>query len=93
LSNSLNPELSISPAQRRKALAGRILELSGDAKLGKGKKRVLEQERNSAAKCVREGLIERQKVREKQELEEVSLNFVYGPDCLTSIDSDCDDKG
>ena len=51
------------------------MELSGAAKLGKGQKHVVEKERNKAAKRVRDGLIEKQKARAKQELEEVSLGF------------------
>lgn len=71
LSGSLNPELDLTPAHRRKALAGRILELSGGAKLGKGEKSVREKERNKALKRVREGIVEKQKERGRQELEEV----------------------
>jgi hypothetical protein len=70
----LNPELDLTPAHRRKALAGRVLELSGAAKLGKGEKSVRDKERNKASKRVREGIIEKQKERDKQDLEEVSLN-------------------
>jgi len=69
----LNPELNLTPAKRRKALAGRILELTGEAKLGKGEKSVREAEKLKAAKRVREGLSQKQKERHEQELEEVSL--------------------
>jgi hypothetical protein len=72
LSGSQDSMLNLSAAQRRKALAGRVLELSGSARLGTGQKHVLEKERNKAAKHVRDGLIEKQKARENQELEEVS---------------------
>jgi hypothetical protein len=71
LSGSLNSELELTPAQRKKALAGRVLEVSGRAKLGKGEKAVHEGERNRAAKRVREGLLDKKKEREKKELEEV----------------------
>ncbi|KAF9247219.1 hypothetical protein BU15DRAFT_70053 [Melanogaster broomeanus] len=57
LSGSLNPELNLDHAQREKALSGRILELAGSAKLGKGENTVREEERNKAAKGVREGLL------------------------------------
>lgn len=57
---------------RKKALAGRVLELTGEAKLGKGEKLVRNAEKNKAAKRVREGLSHKQKVRGKKELEEVS---------------------
>jgi hypothetical protein len=71
LSGSLNPELNLTSAQRKKAFAGRVLELAGAAKLGKGEKVVIEAERRKAAKSVREGLASKQKEREKQRLEEV----------------------
>jgi hypothetical protein len=77
LSGSLNPDLDMTPAQRRKALAGRVLELSGVAKLGKGERSVREKERNKASKRVREGLVEKQKERAKQELEEVGSETLY----------------
>jgi hypothetical protein len=73
LTGSPNSMLNLSAARRRKALAGRVLELSGGAMLGKGQKYVVEQERNKAAKRVRDGLVEKQKARVKQELEEVSI--------------------
>jgi hypothetical protein len=53
------------------------LELSGAAKLGKGQKYVVEKERKKAAKRVRDGLIEKQKARVKQELEEVSFKLGF----------------
>ncbi|KAG5650211.1 hypothetical protein H0H81_000300 [Sphagnurus paluster] len=71
LSGSLNPDLEMAPAKRRKALAGRVLEISGTVKLGKGEKSVREKERNKASKSVREGLIGKEKQRARQELEEV----------------------
>lgn len=68
--------LNLSAAQRRKALAARVLELSGGARLGKGERYIVEKERKKAAKHVREGLLEKQKAREKQELEEVSIQVI-----------------
>ncbi|KAG6918934.1 hypothetical protein DXG01_010589 [Tephrocybe rancida] len=79
LSGSLNPDLDMTPAHRRKALAGRVLELSGTAKLGKGEKSVREKERNQASKRVREGLKEKQKERSRQELEEAKDLGNYHP--------------
>ncbi|PBL02494.1 hypothetical protein ARMGADRAFT_1159023 [Armillaria gallica] len=70
LSGSLNPELDMKPAQRKKALAGRILELNGDAKLGRGEKSVRQAERNKASKRIRAGLLEKEKQRQKAQLEE-----------------------
>ncbi|KAJ6614329.1 hypothetical protein B0H10DRAFT_2045736 [Mycena sp. CBHHK59/15] len=79
LSGSLNPELDLTPAHRRKALAGRVLELTGQAKLGKGERSVRESERNKAAKRVREGMVDKQKHRQKQQLEEAKNLGNYHP--------------
>ncbi|KAF8165426.1 hypothetical protein B0H34DRAFT_689143 [Crassisporium funariophilum] len=79
LSGSLDYELDLTPAQRRKALAGRVLELSGEAKLGKGEKSVREAERNKASKRVREGIAGRQKERGVQKLEEAKNLGNYHP--------------
>ncbi|GLB33721.1 hypothetical protein LshimejAT787_0106050 [Lyophyllum shimeji] len=79
LSGSLNQDLDMTPAQRRKALAGRVLELSGAAKLGNGEKSVREKERNKASKRVREGLIDKQKERARKELEEAKELGNYHP--------------
>jgi hypothetical protein len=87
LSGSLNSELELTPAQRKKALAGRVLEVSGDVKLGKGENVVRETERNKAAKRVREGLLSKKKETEKRELEEVCdqlLRPMYGTNGVNS---------
>ena len=79
LSGSLSTELDLSPAMRRKALAGRVLELTGEAKLGKGEKLVRKAEKNKAAKHVREGLSHKQQMQGKKKLEDVSpsLGFLH----------------
>src|SRR5258708_7377354 len=77
LSGSLDFELNLAPAHRRKALAGRITELAGKAKLGKGEKTVRQVERNKASKRVREGLAQKQKERDQQQLEEVLYFSFY----------------
>ncbi|KAJ7068187.1 hypothetical protein C8F01DRAFT_597037 [Mycena amicta] len=79
LSGSLNEELDLTPAQRKKALAGRVMELAGGAKLGKGEKRVREGERNKASKQVREGLLRKQKERQVQQLDEAKNVGNYHP--------------
>lgn len=71
LSGSASTELDLTPAQRKKALVGRVMELAGDSSLGKGEKAVREAERNKAAKNVREGMLMKQKEREKRHLDEV----------------------
>jgi len=71
LSGSLNADLNLTGAQRRKALEGRVLELAGSAKLGKGEHIVRSGEHRRAAKRVREGLADKKQERQKKELEEV----------------------
>ena len=71
LSGSLDQDLKLPPGKKRKVLEGRILELTADAKLGRGERQVRDVERNKAAKHVREGIARKQKERQKQELEEV----------------------
>ncbi|KII94780.1 hypothetical protein PLICRDRAFT_33591 [Plicaturopsis crispa FD-325 SS-3] len=79
LSGSLNPELNLTSAQRKKALAGRVLEVSGKVKLGKGERAVREKERNRAAKHVRDGMVDKQKERQEKELEEAKHLGNYHP--------------
>lgn len=73
LSGSLNPDLDLKPAQRKKALEGRVLEAAGKAKLGKGEAIVRHAERNRAAKHVRDGLLDKQRERHEKKIEEVRL--------------------
>ena len=63
----------MKPAQQRKALSGRVIELAEGAKLGKGEKVIRDSERNKAGKRVREGLVRKQQERQKQKLDEVFL--------------------
>ncbi|KIK65352.1 hypothetical protein GYMLUDRAFT_38800 [Collybiopsis luxurians FD-317 M1] len=79
LSGSLNPELDLTPAQRRKALSGRVLELTGEAKLGRGERSVRGAEHNKASKRVREGLMQKQKERRVVQLEETKNLGNYHP--------------
>lgn len=77
LSGPAGPNLDITPGHRRKALAGRVRELAGEARLGKGEKIGRHAERNKAGKRVREGLSLKQKEKEKQELEGVCRFRTY----------------
>ncbi|PIL36738.1 hypothetical protein GSI_00427 [Ganoderma sinense ZZ0214-1] len=79
LSGSLNPDLNLTPAQRKKALAGRIMEAAGKAKMGKGEASVRQKEHNRAAKHVRDGLTEKKKERQRKELEEAKQLGNYHP--------------
>lgn len=71
LSGSLNPELELDHAQKTRALAGRVLELTGEAKLGKGESIFRREQRSKAAKRIRDGLVRKQREKEQKALEEV----------------------
>jgi len=92
LSGSLNSELELTPAQRRKALSGRVLELSGDAKLGRGERSVRIAEHNKASKRVREGLMQKQKERRSAQLEETKNLGNYHPTLKRLFDADSETK-
>ncbi|KAG2369890.1 hypothetical protein BDR07DRAFT_1266468 [Suillus spraguei] len=79
LSGSLNPALNLTHAQRDKALSGRVLELAGKTKLGKGEIAIRAAERNKASKRVREGLLRKKDERERQQLEEAKNLGNYHP--------------
>ncbi|KAG7097052.1 hypothetical protein E1B28_004443 [Marasmius oreades] len=79
LSGSLSSDLELTHAQRQKALSGRVLELSGSAKLGRGEKTVRNEEHNKASKRVREGLLSKEKQRRKARLEEAKNLGNYHP--------------
>lgn len=75
----MNPALDLTHAQRDKALSGRVLEIAGKAKLGKGEVDIRAAERNKASKRVREGLLRKKDEREKQQLEEVRFSTSCHP--------------
>ena len=81
LSGSLNPELDLDHAQKGRALAGRILELTGKAKLGRGESTVRLEQRNKAAKRIRDGLTRKQKEREQTAMEEVLFALSHSMFC------------
>ena len=85
LSGSLNPELGLTSAQRKKAMEGRILELAGNSKLGQGEKVVRAQERDKASKRVREGLLEKQKQRREKMIQEVTIPVRFTASLLTGL--------
>lgn len=70
-SGSLKNETTTSTAQQRKALTGRVLELRGDVRLGKGEALIRKEERNHANKFVREGLLSKENKRRERALAEV----------------------
>lgn len=85
LSGSLNPELGLTSAQRKKAMEGRILELAGNSKLGRGEKMVRAQERDKASKRVREGLLEKQKQRREKMIQEVTVPVHFTASLLMEL--------
>ncbi|KAI0751323.1 hypothetical protein C8Q80DRAFT_1156638 [Daedaleopsis nitida] len=87
LSGSLNPDLDLKPAQKKKALAGRVMEAAGKVKLGKGEAAVRQAEHNRAAKHVRDGLLEKKKERQQKELEEAKHLGNYHPTLKTLYDA------
>ena len=86
LSGSLNPELGLTSAQRKKAMEGRVLELAGSSKLGQGEKVVRAQERDKASKRVREGLVEKQKQRREKMIQEVRVPVRFTASFLTELE-------
>ena len=85
LSGSLNPELGLTSAQRKKAMEGRILELAGNSKLGQGEKVVRAQERDKASKRVREGLLVKQKQKREKMIQEVTVPVRFTASFLTIL--------
>jgi hypothetical protein len=77
LSGSLNTDLDLTPAQRRKAVQGRVMELAGHTSFGKGEKRLRLEERNRAAKHVREGMVAKQRERDQKRLDEVRIGTTF----------------
>lgn len=67
----MNPSLDLSSAQRKKALAGRVLEAAQYSRMGEGEKVVRTAEHNKAPKNIRFGIIDKAKERRLKELEEV----------------------
>ncbi|KAG1806897.1 uncharacterized protein HD556DRAFT_1325039, partial [Suillus plorans] len=93
LSGSLNPALDLTHAQRDKALSGRVLEIAGKAKLGKGEVDIRAAERNKASKRVREGLLKKKDEREKQQLEEAKNLGNYHPTLKKLFDTSSGSSG
>ncbi|KAF8307000.1 hypothetical protein DL93DRAFT_2088279, partial [Clavulina sp. PMI_390] len=65
---------SLSSAQRKKALEGRVLELADRSRFGKGEKDVRLIERKKASLHVRIGMKEKAKERQAKHVEEVRAN-------------------
>ena len=72
LSGSLDPDLDLTPAQRKKALAGRIEEVAGASKTGKGEDKVRKAEHDRSSKHIRDGIRKKQAKVRAAKLEQVS---------------------
>ncbi|EJT97612.1 hypothetical protein DACRYDRAFT_24990 [Dacryopinax primogenitus] len=79
LSGSLDPMMDLKPSQKKKAMAGRVLEVAGKVKLGAGETDVRKEEHNKASKHIREGIRKKQKERAAQDLEEAKQLGNYHP--------------
>lgn len=73
---SSNAEFKLKPSQKQKELAGRILEMTGKAKIGKGESLVREAEKKKAIRRIREGMERKRKKRNEKRLEEVGFFYV-----------------
>lgn len=56
LEGSLDHNLDMKPAKRRKALAGRVEEAAGSSKIGKGEQAIRRLEHNRSSKTIRDGI-------------------------------------
>lgn len=56
-------------------MAGRVMELAGQTKLGKGEKAVRHDERNRASKSVRDGLLDKQRQRQRKKVDDVCVKL------------------
>ena len=65
----------MTPAQRRRALEGRVMELASSAKLGKGESIVRDTERKKNSKRVRLGLERKVGEQRQRTLEEVRILY------------------
>lgn len=77
-------DLNLTPAERRRTLEGRVMELAAGAKLGKGESLVRQKERSKAAKRVRLGLERQVGVEKTKALEQVGFVHLRGSDFIQS---------
>jgi hypothetical protein len=84
LSGSLDPDLDLTNAKRQKALAGRVEEVAGSSKIGKGEDRVRKAEHNRASKHIRDGIQKKKAKLLAAKVEEVSITLSHLSSRLTS---------
>lgn len=73
------------PAHKRKAVEGRVMELTGAVKVGKGEAQLRKCEQNSASKRVREGLAAKEAQVIAKQREEVRGTSSCDPTTITDI--------
>ncbi|CAE6522002.1 unnamed protein product [Rhizoctonia solani] len=74
-------------AKRSRTMAGRLLELADDAKLGRGAEALKTKENSRHAKRVRLGLLDKAKQREAKALEEAKALGNYHPSIKNNFDN------
>ena len=69
----MNLDVGLKPSEKRKAIASRLLELTGQAKLGKGEAVRSRAERNKAPQRIRMGM--ERKIKEKAAKKLIEVNI------------------
>ena len=75
LLNPLNLDIELKASRKQKAVAGRILELTGRAKTGKGDSVLSRTERNRIPRKIRDGMDRKRRERAVKELRNVKLPY------------------
>lgn len=71
LLSTRSTDANLKPAERKRVVQGRVLELAAGAKLGSGENAVRQEEHKKASKKIRLGLERKASEREAQTLEQV----------------------
>ncbi|GAB1518784.1 hypothetical protein RhiTH_001849 [Rhizoctonia solani] len=87
LSNPHAYDAKQGSAQRSRTVAGRLLELANDAKIGRGTDTLKTKENSRHAKRVRLGLLDKAKQREAKALEEAKTLGNYHPSIKKNFDA------
>ncbi|KLO16335.1 hypothetical protein SCHPADRAFT_217011 [Schizopora paradoxa] len=101
LLSARSSDASLKPAERKRVVQGRILELAAGAKLGSGEKSVKLEEQKRASKKIRLGLERKASEREAQTLEQAknlgnyhsSIKHLFGAQSKGQPDRRKRDKG
>jgi hypothetical protein len=87
LEGSLDHDLNLTPAQRRKALAGRVEEVAGTSKVGKGEQKVRKLEHDRTSRKIRDGVKAKKNKIFAAKLEEVLLSKHYMDHYMLTLSS------